>query len=261
MTLAFAVVFGVAGLSTLLMARAARYRHLSNLLSRTLAIPGLQLETLSGYPAFNDRIVSLANILSERHFCEIYREIELLVKVERTYLPSHKKGGAIAYGSLIESAPAIIRLYHSYALRKLVSEIAGVSLRPTPLEDQSSVSVLVYDQAGDHINWHYDHNFYRGRHFTVLLPIVNHGRAEGSLSHAQLLARIGGNDRPIDTARNSLIIFEGARVLHKVTPIKDGERRILISMTFCEDTRASWSQEVARRLKDTAFFGVRALWT
>ena len=32
-------------------------------------------------------------------------------------------------------------------------------------------------------------------------------------------------------------------------------------MTYCADPRANWSQAIARRIKDVAFFGPRALWT
>jgi 2OG-Fe(II) oxygenase superfamily len=134
-------------------------------------------------------------------------------------------------------------------------------VRPTPIHDQSSLSVLVYNKPGDHIGWHYDHNFYRGRHFTVLLAIHNAGRAAQGLSHAVLEARLPGREIAIVTAANTLVVFEGARVRHKVTPIRDGERRLVLSMTFCTDPSSAWWQGWTRRLKDTAFFGVRALWT
>jgi hypothetical protein len=32
-------------------------------------------------------------------------------------------------------------------------------------------------------------------------------------------------------------------------------------MTYCTDPRATWWQGMARRFKDMAYFGVRALWT
>jgi len=44
-------------------------------------------------------------------------------------------------------------------------------------------------------------------------------------------------------------------------PILDGERRLMLSMTYCTDPGATWRQGVSRRMKDTAFFGMRALWT
>jgi hypothetical protein len=73
------------------------------------------------------------------------------------------------------------------------------------------LSLLFYDKPGDHIGWHFDHKFYWGRHFTMLVAIHNEGRAAGGLSHAILNARVGGG--------------------------------------------------ATRRMKDTAFFGIRALWT
>jgi hypothetical protein len=121
--------------------------------------------------------------------------------------------------------------------------------------------VLFYEKPGDHIGWHYDHNFYRGRHFTVLVPIVNRSADGGGLSAARLKVRVGEGEREISTPPNRLIVFEGAKVLHKVTPIAGGERRIVWSMTYCTDPRNSALQGIARRVKDTAFFGLRALWT
>ena len=145
-------------------------------------------------------------------------------------------------------------------MRRLVSRIVGAEVQPTPLHDESSCSVLFYEKPGDHINWHYDHNFYRGRHFTALIPVVNRGR-NGSLSAARLLAKQGGRDVEVATPPNRLILFEGAKVRHKVTPIREGERRAVWSMTYCTDPRNSAFQGVARRVKDTAFFGLRSLWT
>ena len=50
-------------------------------------------------------------------------------------------------------------------------------------------------------------------------------------------------------------------MLHKVAPIIANERRLVVSMTYCVDPREGFWQGLARRVKDTAFFGVRALWT
>jgi hypothetical protein len=58
-----------------------------------------------------------------------------------------------------------------------------------------------------------------------------------------------------------MIVFEGVRVRHKATPVGDGEKRVIWSMTYCAGPRNSALQGVARRVKDTAFFGLGALWT
>jgi hypothetical protein len=140
-----------------------------------------------------------------------------------------------------------------------VSAVVGEAVVPTPDQDQSSLSLLCYTEPGDHIQWHYDHNFYRGRHFTVLLSLVNQG-IEGSSQSTYERRLAGGEIVSTPSPPNTLIVFEGARVLHRATPTMAGDRRIMLSMTYCTDPRNSPVKEGLRRIKDMAFFGWRALW-
>jgi len=265
-TLALLTVTGLAlstaGFVYLRASRAQIYRRMA-VPDRALDVSGPDLNgvTPGTHPSFAQRLAVLDDILPAETFGRISAEIEALVDTERSYLPTHKKGGTVAYDTLCAKAPHVVALYRSPRLHALVSDIVGVPIQQTPLHDQSSLSVLFYEKPGDHIGWHYDHNFYRGRHFTVLIPIVNRGREVGALSSARLLAKPAGGEIEVSTSPNRMIVFEGARVLHKVTPIGDGERRVILSMTFCSDPRNSLWQGVARRIKDTAFFGIRALWT
>src|SRR5262249_20273373 len=158
-----------------------------------------------------------------------------------------------AYETLVASAPAIVSLYHSAGFKDFISRLVGAAAQPTPINDQSSLSVLFYNKPGDHIGWHFDHNFYRGRHFTVLIMIANTGQAAGGLSHGELTARVGGQDIAVRAQPNTVVVFEGARVRHKATPVHADEQRLVLSMTYCTDPRALWWQGVSRRIKDTAY--------
>lgn len=217
--------------------------------------PGQQL------PDFAERFAAIPDALAPAAFETIRAEAEQFAAAERSYVPAHKQGGTVAYETLITTSPAIVSLYHAPAFHALISNICGEAVMPTPINDQSSLSLLSYTRPGDHIGWHYDHNFYRGRHLTVLLPLVNQGRAAEGLSHAQLVVRLGGTEHAVASPPNTLIVFEGAKVRHKVLPIIEHERRIVLSMTYCTDPTASFAQGAARRAKDMAFFGPRALWT
>jgi len=257
---------GVVAAGSLAFARWRRvklYGELNRRLARIAAVasfdPSAAFER--SLPGFADRVAIVPQFLPPQALAALKAEAESLIAPERSYIPTHKKGGTIAYETLIENAPAIVSCYHSRKLMELVSRIVGVRVMPTPINDQSSLSLLFYDRPGDHIGWHYDHNFYRGRHFTVLIALANEGSAAGGLSHAELQARVAGREMAVSTAPNTVVVFEGARVHHKVTPIQEGERRVVLSMTYCTDPRAWWWQGVSRRLKDTAFFGIRALWT
>jgi hypothetical protein len=212
-------------------------------------------------PDFSEYLATIDNMLPEPLLLELAATVDRLIATERTYLPAHKKGGTVAYETLEREAPQVVKLYRSPAMQGFISRITGIKLEPTPLHDQSSCSVLFYEKPGDHIGWHYDHNFYKGRHFTALIPLVNRGHGEGGLSAARLMVKRRREEITIATPPNRLIVFEGAKVRHKVTPIAEGERRVVWSMTYCADPRNSAFQGVTRRIKDTAFFGVRALWT
>lgn len=177
-----------------------------------------------------------------------------------SFIPTHKKGRTLSYEMIHHHAPACLSFYHSPMVQQRVSKIVGMPVFPTPDGDQSSLSVLCYHEAGDHINWHYDHNFYRGRHFTVLLSLANESTAGGVSQSNLMRKRPGGIEQIYPTPANTLVIFEGARVLHRASPTAEGDLRIMLSMTYCADPRTNWLKEFARRIKDTAFYGIRALW-
>lgn len=181
-------------------------------------------------------------------------------RVERSYLPTHKKGGTLSYESIHLHAPRCLAVYHSPQLHAWVSQVVGMPIQPTADHDQSSCSLLYYNEAGDHIHWHFDHNFYRGRHFTVLISLVNRG-ANGGLSAGELQRKTPtGQVESFNTGVNSIVVFEGKRVLHRASPVEPGDERIMLSMTFTTNPAISWVWELVRRIKDTAYYGPRVLW-
>jgi hypothetical protein len=95
----------------------------------------------------------------------------------------------------------------------------------------------------------------------VLLPLVNHHLHEDRLSSAQLVIRQDDREVMVPTPPNTLIMFEGAKVFHKVTRLEEDELRVMLSMTFCTRAQASLLKGTIRRFKDIAYFGVRALWS
>jgi hypothetical protein len=185
--------------------------------------------------------------------------LDNLPRVVRSYVPMHKQGGTVSYEIIHTRAPRCLALYHSSALHDWIGEIVGEPVHCTADHDQSACSILYYTQPGDHINWHRDPNFYSGRQFTILLMLVNRA-ADGGISSSVLKRKYpGGRDERIELGENDLVLFEGPRVLHKVSPTSAGDTRIALSMTFNTDPRIGLLAELARRVKDTAFFGVKAL--
>jgi hypothetical protein len=240
-----------------------RYRRLEALQQDALSTLAAQVRLTppADVPDFGKRITVVPDLLPAELFAQLRAAARGCQHTERSYLPGHKKGGTISYEELHRLAPEMVALYQSADLREFCSAVAGTEMVPTPLHDQSSCSLLVYDRPGDHIGWHYDHNFYRGRHFTALIALVNERHGTDQSSSAQLVTRQGGQEVAVPMPPGTFVLFEGARVRHKVTPLGENETRITLSMTFCTDPAAPLLKAIARRFKDIAFFGVRALWT
>lgn len=246
--------------------RAHLYRRLAerrpHLVRETVALDGAIPATAAPAEAFRQHpLIRCESFLPPALFLQLQEEVRANAeRAERRSIPLHKKGATLSYEALHRHAPACLSVYHSPALWRWLSEVVGQEVRPVADHDQSACSLLYYSEPGDHIAWHYDHNFYKGRHFTALLSLVNRS-ATGTVSASRLQSKNGaGEVRDVDTSENVLVLFEGARVLHRVTPTEPGDVRIVLSMTFATDPRVGWLAEVPRRIKDVAYFGLRALW-
>lgn len=178
----------------------------------------------------------------------------------RNVVPTHKQGGTVSYEQLHFAAPLCVAYYHSQDTLDWVSRIVGVRVHPAGDHDESACSLLCYTARGDHIGWHYDYNFYLGRQFTLLIVLVDRGTAGGRSSSVLMRKHADGREEALPLEENSLALFEGTRVLHKVTPASAGDRRIVLSMTFNTHPRIRLPWELARRVKDVAFYGIKALW-
>src|SRR5262245_53976584 len=98
-------------------------------------------------------------------FDSLRKQVEMVGSMDCVNVPIHKRGGAVAYEKLWRDAPGVIDFYRSAELLWLVSAYAGETVQRVPDHDQNACAILIYEQKEDHIGWHYDWNFYNGRHF------------------------------------------------------------------------------------------------
>ena len=105
---------------------------------------------------------------------DIQKRVEITTYPETIFncaLPN-KKGITISTNNIIKYAPQLINYYENELCKKVSQEI-NLKLYPTDLKFPTSCALLIYENEGDWINWHYDYNYYNGRFFTVLIPITN----------------------------------------------------------------------------------------
>jgi phosphatidylglycerophosphate synthase len=178
--------------------------------------------------------------------------------VHRNYVPGHKQGGSVSRHTLDERAPFIGELYRSRALIGWLEELAGEPLQLSPPDDPHAYALYFYTRPGDHIGWHYDTSYYRGRRYTVLLGVIDHSSC--SLDY-ELHTREPGVPVVSGTVQippGGLVFFDGDKLRHRITPLGAGEERVSLTFEYVTDPRMHPVRRVVSNLKDAvAYFGFR----
>ena len=180
--------------------------------------------------------------------------------IHRNYIPRHKKGGSVSSFTLVEQAPTIIALYRSPAFLRLLSEITGARVQQCPAADPHSCALYFYTEPGDHIGFHYDTSYYRSARYTVLVGLIE--RSSSRLV-CQLYRDVPGRT-PVEvslrTDPGTLIVFNGDKLWHAITPLGEGEERVSLTMEFVTDPRMTPLKRFVSNTKDSiAYFGFRSV--
>ena len=161
----------------------------------------------------------------------------------------NKKGVTISTNNIIKYAPNLINFYEN-ELCKLVSKQLNLKLFPTDLNLPTSCVILIYENEGDWINWHYDYNYYDGRFFTVLIPITNNATC------TEFQFKNDNNEiKRVNLSNNNSICFEGNYLYHRASKLCKNEKRIILSCQYVTNNNMSILNNLRLKLKDFAYTG------
>ncbi len=182
-------------------------------------------------------------------------------ELNRNYIPGHKKGGSVSYYTVQEKAPRFIDLYRSPAFLDFLCRLTGATLRLCPENDPHSCALYYYTEPGDHIGFHYDTSYYKGARYTVLMGLVDKS------TQCKLLCELFKDDptrqpqkMELVTQAGDLVVFNGDKLWHAVTPLGEGEERIMLTMEYVTNPEMGSLKRIYSNLKDSfAYFGLRAV--
>jgi hypothetical protein len=180
--------------------------------------------------------------------------------INRNYIPRHKKGGSVSFYTLTEQAPTIVALYRAPAFIEFLAALTGRRLQVCPPSDPHSCALYFYTEPGDHIGFHFDTSYYRGARYTVLLGLVER-------SSSRLVCQLFKDDpqrAPVElqlaTHPGTLILFNGDKLWHSVTPLGEDEERVSLTLEYVTDPSMHPVKRLFSNLKDAvAYFGFRAV--
>ena len=127
--------------------------------------------------------------------------------------------------------------------RRRTHDATGIeTLELVPDFDTNRMSLLFYDgpermeaktdPLGDGTDWHMDGNIYLGNRWAGILTLVEETLDDVSKLELQPNGQI--TQIPKVQLENSLILFQGDHVLHRVRGLAPGERRVVISLLFSD---------------------------
>jgi hypothetical protein len=180
--------------------------------------------------------------------------------LNRNFIPRHKKGGSVSHYAIAEDGPALLAFYRSERFRRFLSGLVRADLKLCPDDDPHACALYFYTEAGDHMGYHYDTSYYKGARYTVLFGLV---QDSSSRLKCRLHTRQPGRapvDLEVATHPGSMVIFNGDKVYHGVSPSRAGDRRVVYTMEYVTSQEMGRAKRIFSNLKDAfADFGIRAL--
>jgi hypothetical protein len=225
------------------------------------ALEGLDFEEVRRAYWDQNEFIYLERWLPAAIVDRIVEEVERVrPEVHRNYIPKHKKGGSVSYYTLVERAPTIVALYRSPAFLDFLQAITGQKLQPCPESDPHSCALYFYTEPGDHIGFHFDTSYYRGHRYTILVGLVER-------SSSRLVCQLFKDDprHPLvefrlRTEPGTLVVFNGDKLWHAITPLGEGEERVSLTLEYVTDPTMSPIKRFVSNMKDAiAYFGFRAV--
>jgi hypothetical protein len=185
----------------------------------------------------------------------------LRAEVHRNYIPKHKKGGSVSYYTLVKKAPVFLELYRSPAFIDFVSQLVGAAVMPCPDADPHACALYFYTEPGDHIGFHYDTSYYKGARYTILMGLVQRS------AQCRLICQLykGDSTRAMQELRlatppGAMVIFNGNKLWHAITPLEAGAERIVLTMEYVTNPEMGRFHRFVSNMKDAiAYFGFSAV--
>ncbi len=189
------------------------------------------------------------NYLPEVKRCESY--------IHRVKMGGFKKSGSVGRSTLKKHAPNLHNLYYSPWLHTFIESVVGVKLYRCPEWDEHGVALYYYTEPGDHIGVHYDKSFYKGKRYTVLLGMVQDS-TESNLMCYRGASKFNRYKNPLKviTHPGTLVLFNGDKLWHEVTPLGKNEYRAILTLEYLTTPEISKFNRLVTDIKDRyLYFG------
>lgn len=226
-------------------------------------LAGLDLTALKAEFARQDEFIAIPDFLTPAALAPLLDSLPTLEPhVHRNFIPGHKKGGSVSRYELDAHAPAFPAFYRDSSLLTFLRNLTGQDLKYCPGDDPHTYALYYYTEPGDHIGWHYDTSYYKGQRYTILLGLVDESscRLEYELHRADSARESVAGAAALSPGM--LVVFNGDKLWHRVTPAGPGERRVALTLEYVTSHDMHPFRRFVSNMKDAiAYFGFRQVFS
>ena len=176
--------------------------------------------------------------------------------------PDTKRAAAFRVSNSIVHAPAYQTFYAAPGLVNFLRDLCGPELKFCPADDPHAYALYYYTEKGDHISFHYDTSYYKGQRFTVLVGLIDESscRLEYELFRDDPLHETVSG--AVALRPGTVIVFNGDKVWHRVSPSAAGERRVALTLEYVTSHEMHPIRRFVSNMKDAiAYFGFRQVFS
>ncbi len=169
-----------------------------------------------------------------------------------------RKGSSFSHHQMLKTPLKYINaVFDNVEVLAEIKKRTGLGLQYVPKTDPNRLGVLIYQKPQDGIDWHYDGNYYYGNRWVGIFTVKNRKLKTGQPSSARFNYILGGQEYSLNSQENSLLLFRGDQIKHKVTPLAKGEIRIVVSMLFCDicEKKVNPLNHLYQHMVNLSFYG------
>lgn len=179
----------------------------------------------------------------------------------RSVLPFIRSAGHVGYRELAARAPVTTAVYRSPVFIDFMSRLTGKPLYLKSDNDDHACATYEYTRKGDGMRFHYDTcGCEEGASYTMIIGLIDRSSQRllcdlHKKSDTKRVERVSVKVEP-----GSMALFCGSKVWHGVSPMGEGERRVVLSLSYASEPTMTKPRRFAENLKDAVlYFGPSAL--
>jgi hypothetical protein len=176
-------------------------------------------------------------------------------------IPFVRGGGTIGFRTILARAPVSLAVYRSPAFIGFLSRLVGKELFVKSEDDEQSCVWYFYDRRGDHMYPHYDTcGCEDDASYSIIIGVVSRSVSRLACHLYKDVPGRATKTLEIDTQPGSIVIFNGSKLYHGVTPLGQGEERVVFSPSYMTNSTVKRAARFRENLKDAIlYFGLPAL--